>query len=207
MGTEFGECHLKASHVMVARQLMTTLNNEGAESVRLYSASKITFDDLMGSIFANGINIDLIEKDQHNRLVLVCPTDSLGWCVVYQYPDFNFFCLAHKFRQPINGLGCDALFGAFSEKDFSWVWASYQKGRLIDECSNFGSLNQWYRMGGKGVQSGEPPCELWFEKIFLVHGRTFTKQKLRCVLYNICKLPIAERAQYKLLVATISWSR
>ncbi|HEY9666546.1 MAG TPA: hypothetical protein V6C91_07050, partial [Coleofasciculaceae cyanobacterium] len=196
----FGECHLKASHLIVARQLMVMLNNEGAESVRLYSASKITIDDLDRSILVNGINIASVEKDQYNRLLLICPTDSLGWCVVYQSPDLDYF--ADAFRQPINELRCDALFGAFSEKDFSWVWASYQKGELIDECSYFGRLNQWYRMGEKGLQSGEPPSELLIFRIFPVYGRTFTKNKLLWVLYRISDLPLVERAQYKLIVAT-----
>lgn len=204
MGAEFAEWHLKASHVVVARQLMIVLNNEGAESVRVYSASKIAFDDLNGSIFANGTNIDLVEKEQYNRLLLICPTDSVGCCIVYLCPAFYYY--ATEFQQAIKELGCDALFYGYSEKSFSWAWASYEKGRLIDKCT-YHDCNQWYRMDENAAQSGEPPSELSIRQISLVHGRTFTRQKLRWVLYDICKLPIVERAQYKLIVTTISLSK
>jgi hypothetical protein len=204
MGAEFAEWHLKASHIVVARQLMLMLNNQGAESVRLYSASKITFDDLNGSIFANGTNINLIEKNQYNQLLLICPTDSLGWCIVYPCPAFYFY--VDEFQQPIKELGCDALFFGYTEKSFSWAWALYQKGRLIDQCT-YHHDNQWYRMDGNRPLPGEPPSELSIRQISLVHGQTFTEQKLTWVLYDICKLPIVERALYKLIVATHRSSR
>jgi hypothetical protein len=198
-GFEFAECHLKASHVVVARQLMIILNNEGAESVRLYSPSKITFDDLKGPILANGINIDLIEKDQYNWLLLICPTDSVGWCVVYRHPAFYYDTC--EFPRAIKELGCDALFYGYTERTFGWAWESYQKGRLIDRCT-YHHDNQWYRMDENSPLPGEPPNELSFRQIYLVYGRTFTEKILTLVLYHICKLPLVERAQYKLIVAT-----
>jgi hypothetical protein len=204
MGAQFAEWHLKASHVVVARQLMLMFNHEGAESVRVYSASKITFDDLNGSIFANSTNIELVDKEQYNRLVLICPTDSVGCCIVYPCPASYYY--ADEFQQAIKELGCDALFYGYSEKSFSWAWASYELGRLIDQCT-YHDCNKWYRMDGNAAQSGEPPSELSIDQISLVQGRTFTGQTLRWVLYDICKLPIVERTQYKLIVATRRFSR
>jgi hypothetical protein len=132
MGAEFSECHCKADSVRVThRPLVTSYREHDALSVSVFRGETLTFDGCHGTISCGDRRVGAHEPGVHTRLFLVTATDASGWTVIY--PDPRVWVDA-EFDPMVHRLGCDALFGFYSEKTFMWSWAEYRGGTRVGSC-------------------------------------------------------------------------